>query len=71
MELQERAEAYNERERKEWFRTGWQTAEIISHIIGKRVLISDLLPEMFPPKVWTEEEVKKELAEIKRELKIK
>jgi len=38
---------------------------------GKNIEISDLLPEMFPAKVWTEEEVKKELAEIKKELNIK
>jgi hypothetical protein len=71
LELQERIEAYEERERKEWFRTAWMTAEIISYLIGERVEISDLLPEMFPPKVWTKEEVKRELDEIKKELKIK
>jgi len=43
----------------------------VSHIGGKRITISDLLPEMFPAKVWTEEDVKKELADIKKELKIK
>jgi hypothetical protein len=47
------------------------TAEIVSYLIGTRVEISDLLPEMFPPKVWTKEEVRKELEEIKKELKIK
>ena len=47
------------------------TAEIISYLIGKRVEISDLLPEMFPPKIWTKEEIRKELDEIKKELKIK
>ena len=71
MELQERVEAYEAREKKEWFRIGWAVAEIVSYIAGKRITISDLLPEMFPPKVWTEEEVKKELEEIKKELKIK
>jgi hypothetical protein len=71
VELKERVEAYEEKERKEWFRTAWMTAEIVSHLIGQRVEISDLLPEMFPAKVWTREEVKKELKEIKKELKIK
>jgi len=47
------------------------TAEIVSYLIGKRVEISDLLPEMFPAKVWTKEEVRKELDEIKKELQIK
>lgn len=47
------------------------TAEIVSYLIGKRVEISDLLPEMFPPKVWTKAEVKKELADLKKRLKIK
>jgi hypothetical protein len=47
------------------------TAEIVSRLVGERVEVSDLLPEMFPPKVWTREEVRKELDEIKKELKIK
>jgi len=47
------------------------TAEIVTYLCGQRVEISDLLPEMFPPKVWTKEEVKKELKEIKKELNIK
>ena len=71
MELRERIEAYGEKERKEWFRTAWMTAEIVSYLIGKRVEISDLLPEMFPAKVWTKKEIKKELDGIKKELKIK
>lgn len=75
MELRERVEAYVEKEEKkekrQWFMIGWAVAEIVSHLIGKRVEISDLLPEMFPAKVWTEEEIKKELKEIKKELKIK
>jgi len=72
--LTEKIEAYEEKERKrdrkEWFRTGWMTAEIVSYLIGKRVEISDLLPEMFPAKIWTKEEIKRELDEIKKELKI-
>lgn len=71
MELRERIEAYQEKERKEWFRTAWMTAEIVSYLIGKRVEISDLLPEMFPAKVWTKKEIKRELDGIKKELKIK
>ena len=71
MELRDRIEAYAEKERKEWFRTAWMTAEIVSYLIGKRVEISDLLPEMFPAKVWTKKEVKRELDGIKKELKIK
>jgi rRNA-processing protein FCF1 len=63
-------EAYAEREKKEWFRTAWLASQIVSYIIGKRVEISDLLPEMFPAKVWTKEEVKKELDELKKRLKI-
>lgn len=47
------------------------TAEIVSYLIGKRVEISDLLPEMFPAKVWTKKEVRRELDGIKKELKIK
>jgi len=43
----------------------------VSFISGRPIEISDLLPEMFPPKVWTKKEVKKELKEIKKELKIK
>lgn len=50
---------------------GWAVAQIVSHIVQKRVTISDLLPDMFPEKVWTEEEIKRELDEIKKELKIK
>jgi len=71
VELRDRIEAYAEKERKEWFRTAWMTAEIVSYLIGKRVEISDLLPEMFPAKVWTKKEVKRELDGIKKELKIK
>ncbi len=69
--MRERVEAYEEKEKKEWFRTAWLASQIISHQLGKRVEISDLLPEMFPPKVWTKEEIKRELEEIKKELKIK
>ena len=70
MELQERVEAYAERERKEWFRTAWLASKIVSYLAGKRIEISDLLPEMFPAKVWTKEEVKKELNDLKKRLKI-
>lgn len=38
---------------------------------GKNITVSDLLPEMFPPKVWTKEEVRRELDELKERLKIK
>lgn len=69
--MRERIEAYEKREKTEWFRTAWLASQIVSYIVGKRVEVSDLLPEMFPPKVWTEKEIKKELAEIKKELKIK
>lgn len=73
--MQERIDAYEEkekkREKKEWFRTAWLASQIVSFMTGKNIEISDLLPEMFPAKVWTEEEIKKELAEIKKELKIK
>lgn len=69
--MQERVEAYEAREKKEWFRTAWLASQIVSFMTGKEVEVSDLLPVMFPPKEWTKEEVKKELAEIKRELKIK
>lgn len=69
--MRERIEAHEAREKKTWFMIGWAVAEIVSYIAGKRITISDLLPEMFPPKVWTEEEIKRELKEIKKELKIK
>jgi len=71
VELQERVEAYEERDKKEWFRTAWLAAQIVSHIVQKRVSISDLLPEMFPEKIWTKEEIKKELDDLKKRLKIK
>jgi len=71
VELQERIEAYAEKEKKEWFRTAWLASQIVSYLAGKSIEISDLLPEMFPAKVWTKEEVKRELDEIKKELKIK
>ena len=48
---------------------GWAVAEIVSHLVGKRITISDLLPEMFPPKIWTKEEIKKELDDLKHELR--
>lgn len=73
--MNERIEAYNEKEKKrekrEWFRTAWLASQIVSYMTGKEIEISDLLPQMFPAKVWTKEEVKKELAEIKKELNIK
>lgn len=73
--MNERIEAYNEKEKKrdkrEWFRTAWLASQIVSYMTGKEIEISDLLPAMFPPKVWTKKEVKAELAKIKKELKIK
>lgn len=71
MELRERIEAHNKRERKEWFRTAWLASRMISYMTGKEVDISDLLPEMFPAKVWTKEEIKKELDDLKKRLKVK
>lgn len=70
VELRERIEAYAEREKKEWFRTAWLASQIVSYLAGKRVEISDLLPEMFPGKVWTREEIKKGLDDLKKRLKI-
>jgi len=66
--LTERIEANEAKERKEWFRTAWLAAEIVSYLAGKRITISDLLPDMFPGKVWTKEEVKKELDDLKKRL---
>jgi hypothetical protein len=43
----------------------------VSYLVGKRITISDLLPELFPAKVWTKEEIKKELDELKKSLGIK
>lgn len=71
MELRERIEAYVERDKKEWFRTAWLASQIVSYLTGKIIEISDLLPDMFPAKVWTREEVKKELDDLKKRLKIK
>jgi len=50
---------------------GWAVAEIVSHLVGTRITVSDLLPEMFPPKVWTKEEIAKELKALKKRLNIK
>lgn len=47
------------------------TATIVSYMTGTKIEISDLLPEMFPPKIWTKAEVKKELRQIKKEVGIK
>jgi len=68
VELQELIEGYREREKNEWFRTAWLASRIVSHIVQKKVNVSDLLPEMFPPKVWTKAEVKKELDALKKRL---
>lgn len=70
VELQERIDAYIERDKKEWFRTAWLASQIVSYLIGKKVEVSDLLPDMFPAKIWTKEEIKKELDELKKRLKI-
>lgn len=69
--MTERIKAYDEKEKKEWFRTAWLASKIVSFLIGKVVSVSDLLPEMFPPKVWTRAEIKKELKELKKSLNIK
>lgn len=69
--MKERIEANTEKERKEWFRTAWLAAEIVSYLSGKRITISDLLPEMFPGKEWTKKEIKEELKDLKKRLKIK
>lgn len=71
MELRERIEAHDEKEKKEWFRTAWLASQIVSYLVGKPVMVSDLLPEMFPAKVWTRTEIKKELKELKKILKMK
>jgi hypothetical protein len=39
-------------------------------LLGKKTEISDLLPEMFPEKIMTKEEAKKELKELKERLGI-
>lgn len=70
MELQELIEGYYAREKNEWRRTAWATAQILSCLTGTVVTVSELLPEMFPSKPWTPEKVKKELAELKKRLKI-
>jgi hypothetical protein len=70
VELGERIEADDAREKREWFRTAWLASQIVSYLVGKPVAISDLLPEMFPAKVWTKAEIKKELAELKKILKM-
>lgn len=71
MELRERIEASDAKEKKVWFMIGWAVSQIVSYLVGKPIAISDLLPEMFPAKVWTKAEIKKELIELKRMLKIK
>ena len=71
MELLERHAAYEEREKKEWLRIGWLASKIVSYLVGKNVTISDLLPEIFPEKILTREEIKKELKELRKRLKIK
>jgi hypothetical protein len=43
----------------------------VSYLVGKPISISDLLPEIFPAKIWTKEEIKKELDELKKSLNIK
>jgi len=69
--LTERIEGNKARERKEWFRTAWLASKIVSFLVGKEITISDLLPDMFPGKVWTKAEIKKELKDLKKRLKIK
>jgi len=71
VELRERIEAHAEREKNEWFRTAWLASRIVSYLVGKKISVSDLLPEMFPAKVWTKEEIKKELDDLKKRLKVK
>ena len=71
MELRELIEAHEEKEKQEWFRTAWLASRIITFTTGRETEISDLLPEMFPPKVWTKDEVKKELNALKKRLKVK
>ena len=66
-----RIEAHAEKEKQEWFRTAWLASRMISYMTGKEVDISDLLPEMFPPKVWTKEEIKRALDDLKKRLKVK
>lgn len=74
LELRERIEAFQEtvkkKERSEWFRTAWLASRIVSYISQKPVSVSDLMPEMFPEKVWTKDEVKKELNALKKRLRI-
>jgi len=68
--LREKIEAYLEREKKEWQRTAWLAAQIISCLAGKRIKADDLLPGMFPKKYITKEEAKRELEELKKRLGI-
>ncbi|MCK4820847.1 hypothetical protein KA005_34090 [bacterium] len=71
VELAERIRAYDEKEKKEWFRTAWLASKIVSYLRGKSISVSDLLPEMFPPKEWTQVEIDKELKELKESLNMK
>ncbi len=74
-ELADRVEAFREaaeaKDKAEWFRTAWLASRIVSYQQGREISVSDLLPEMFPGKVWTKKKVKEGLTALKKELGIK
>jgi hypothetical protein len=68
-------EAYNAREKAEWFRLAWFTSLILKPYIkeGYDIEPEDLLPNEFrkkPKKVMTKKEAKKELKELRKRLKV-
>jgi len=62
-------EIFNERERREWQRTAWLAAAILNAWSSKRIRPKDLLPDVFPTRIMTKEEKKRELEEIKKAVK--
>ena len=70
-QLNDRIVGFKEQENREWQRTAWLAAAIISTMTGKRIAPRSLLPEVFSMEAvreYTEEEKQKELEEIKKEV---
>jgi hypothetical protein len=74
-ELRLAIEAFNEKEKAEWFRLAWFTSFLLKPYVkeGHDIEPEDLLPNEFktkPKRPMTKKEVKKELRELKKRLKV-
>ena len=71
VELNDRIVGYNEREDRTWRNHAKLTAYLLTALTRKVIKGEDLMPEVYPlPLVYTKEEKRKELDDIKKSVGI-